>query len=351
MGLFDFLKSESDNSKIDLSDFKFISNDHVRYENGHDVSGHNYDCWRGIRIQKNISGQQGHTVTIYNLDGNHPVWGNNVQMAPKQMKITEQTLSSISFRGFGYDSMGASFADYGLTLHLEDNHVVSVLLHMFDRNVEIIYYKDAVIERSSNDLNTLFLLSDSINNSNENNLILKKSKELKTLVLENRQIFEIQTTKELYDAIEKSYKALLKVIPFEQDPFDRYGLVVATYFILSKYRIISPGNGNVCEEKIRLMINYKNELVILFQTLDNKAVKAKDSSLSYELMLYYLLGDNQFMLNYNPDLKEIYNQFDKKYSSKSDAVEIGKTYDKNYFDLIFKGKSIISSIYWLSLIL
>jgi hypothetical protein len=336
MGLFDFLKSESDNSKIDFSDFKFISNDHVRYQNGQDVSGHNYDCWRGIRIQKNISGEQGHTVTIYNLDGNHPVWGNNVQMAPKQMKITEQTLSSIRFKGFGYDSMGASFADYGLTLHLEDNHVESVSLHMFDRNIEIIYYKNAVIERSSNNLNTLFLLSDTINNSNENSLILKKSIELKTLVLENRQIFEIETTKELYDAMEKSYKALLKAIPLEKNPDERYSLVVATYFILSKYRIISPGNGNVCEDKIKLMLNYKSQIEKLFQVLENKAGTAKDSSLSYELVLYYLLGDNRFMLDYNPDLKEIYNQFHKKYSSNSDAIEIGKTEEKKYFDLMFK---------------
>src|ERR1035437_4120745 len=108
MELFDFLKTGSDQPNLDLSDFKFVSNDHIRYENGKDVSGHNYDCWRGIRIQKNISGGQGYTVTIYNLDSNHSVWGNNTSMAPKQMKILEKSTSKILLIGFGNDPMGNS---------------------------------------------------------------------------------------------------------------------------------------------------------------------------------------------------------------------------------------------------
>ena len=39
------------------------------------------------RYQKNIQGEEGYTVTMYNLDGVHPLWKNNVQMAPKRMKI------------------------------------------------------------------------------------------------------------------------------------------------------------------------------------------------------------------------------------------------------------------------
>lgn len=40
-------------------------------------------------------------MTMYNLDRNHPVWQNNVQMAPKQMKIIEQTNDKIILRGYG----------------------------------------------------------------------------------------------------------------------------------------------------------------------------------------------------------------------------------------------------------
>lgn len=141
MGLFDFFKSNSDMTKIDLSDFKFVSNDHIRYQNEQDVSGHNYDCWRDIHVQNNIGGGQGYTVTIYNLDGNHPVWGNDIQMAPKQMKIVEQNNTTIKLRGFGRDPMGNSFADYGLTFFITKNEVEKVSLHMFDRNIEIVYLK------------------------------------------------------------------------------------------------------------------------------------------------------------------------------------------------------------------
>jgi tetratricopeptide (TPR) repeat protein len=143
MGLFDFFqgKSSSNQSSLDLSDLKFISDDHIRYQNGKDVSGHNKDCWRGIRIQDNIQGGQGYTVTMYNLDGNHPVWGNNIQMAPKRMKIISQNSSSVSLRGYGTDATGASFADYGITLNLANNTVEKVTLHMYDRGIEIIYFK------------------------------------------------------------------------------------------------------------------------------------------------------------------------------------------------------------------
>lgn len=150
MGLFDFLNGKSDNQSIDLSDIKFISNDHVRYQNGKDVSGHNSDCWRGIRVQNNISGGQGYTVTIYNLDGNHPVWGNNIQMAPKQMKIVEQTNIFLKLRGFGYDPMGNSFADHGLTLNLNNKVIEKMTLHMYDRNIDIVYFKANYNESQQN---------------------------------------------------------------------------------------------------------------------------------------------------------------------------------------------------------
>lgn len=149
MGIFDFFKSKSETLNIDLSDYKFVSNDHIRYENGRDVSGHNYDCGRGIRVQNNITGGEGYTVTIYNLDGNHPVWGNNIQMAPKQMKIIEQGADVIKLRGFGYDKMGASFADYGVTLFLTSNEIEKLSLQMYDRNIEIVYFKNEGVKVAS----------------------------------------------------------------------------------------------------------------------------------------------------------------------------------------------------------
>lgn len=45
----------------------FDSSDHVRFQNGQDVSGHNYNCHRRITIEKNIEGAEGYTVTMYNM--------------------------------------------------------------------------------------------------------------------------------------------------------------------------------------------------------------------------------------------------------------------------------------------
>jgi hypothetical protein len=121
--------------------YKFDSTDHIRYQDGEDVSGHNYGCHRQVEIKNNINGGEGYTITIYNLDGNHPLWGNNVQMAPKQMRIINHSDNVVSLRGFGYDVMGGNFSDYGVDLHFTDKDITKIVLKMFDRNVELEYYR------------------------------------------------------------------------------------------------------------------------------------------------------------------------------------------------------------------
>jgi hypothetical protein len=120
---------------------EFNSSDHIRFQNGQDISGHNFGCNRQIKIEKNISGNIGYTVTIFNLDSNHPVWGNNIQMAPKQMKIIKIEKDIVTLRGYGTDSLNASFADYGIDILIQNNEIERVQLNMFDRGVNIIYLK------------------------------------------------------------------------------------------------------------------------------------------------------------------------------------------------------------------
>jgi tetratricopeptide (TPR) repeat protein len=105
--------------------FIFKSSDHIRYENGIYVSGPH----------------GGFLVTMYNLDETHPIWQNNVQMTPKQMKIISQTNDKIILRGYGCDPMGASFVDFGLTIHLKTGSVEKCILHLHDRNIDIEYLK------------------------------------------------------------------------------------------------------------------------------------------------------------------------------------------------------------------
>ena len=126
----------------------FTSSDHVRFQNNQDISGHNYGANRRLVIEKNIEDGEGYTVTMFNLDGIHPLWQNNIQMAPKRMKIVNVDGNIVDLRGYGYDenalAMGApletaSFENYGVVLMIEDGKIVRAQLNMFDRNVSIVY--------------------------------------------------------------------------------------------------------------------------------------------------------------------------------------------------------------------
>lgn len=128
----------------------FDSSDHIRFQNGIDVSGHNYNCYRRFVIEKNISGREGYSITMYNLDSSNPIWKENVQMGTKRMKIVNTTDDIIEFKGYGYDenavAMGvpkqlASFDNYGIVLKINDSEIEMLQLLMYDRNVSIIYMK------------------------------------------------------------------------------------------------------------------------------------------------------------------------------------------------------------------
>jgi hypothetical protein len=108
MGLFDNLFKKKETPE--KMNFVFKSPDQIRYVNGKHVCGPNVGAGRAVKVEPNISGGEGYTVTLYNLDGNHPVWQNYVQMAPKQMKVIQQAGDKIFLRGYGHDEMGASFA-------------------------------------------------------------------------------------------------------------------------------------------------------------------------------------------------------------------------------------------------
>lgn len=133
------LAQESDNSEseeLEL-DFVFHSSDHLRYENGRHVSGPHGGAPRAVKVEANISGNQGYTVTMFNTDGGQAV----VQMAPKQMKLIGADSEKIQLKGYGRDQMGASFADYGLTIFHDNGNIEKCVLHMYDRGVDIEYLR------------------------------------------------------------------------------------------------------------------------------------------------------------------------------------------------------------------
>lgn len=135
----DFLLEGNNNPPVGY--VSFDSTDHIRFQNGTNVSGHNYGCNRRFVIEKNIDGGEGYTVTMYNLDGLHPLWRNNIQMSPKRMRIIAVSENIIQLRGFGYDAMGGDFSDYGVVLLIDNSEISRLQLNMFDRNVSIVYLK------------------------------------------------------------------------------------------------------------------------------------------------------------------------------------------------------------------
>lgn len=132
--LIEFYSDGESNNDSDL-EFVFRSSDHIRYENGIKVSGPHGGAPRAIKVESNINGGEGYTVTLFNIDGEQA----SVQMAPKQMKLKQADNNKIELIGFGSDSMGASFADYGLTVFHSNGKITKCILHMFDRNIDIEY--------------------------------------------------------------------------------------------------------------------------------------------------------------------------------------------------------------------
>ena len=131
---------EGDNNPMD-GILNFDSSDHVRFENGKAASGHNLGCHRRIEFRKDIEGDLGYTMTIYNLDGVHPLWQNNIQMSPKKMKIISADEGIVELRGYSCDLLGNSFENYGILFLHNGYEIERVQLNIYDRNISIVYLK------------------------------------------------------------------------------------------------------------------------------------------------------------------------------------------------------------------
>ncbi|MBF1457040.1 MAG: hypothetical protein HXN56_06575 [Prevotella nigrescens] len=135
--------------------FTFKSSDHLRYENGVHVAGPHGGANRAVKVEPNINGCNGYNiqggdgyiVTIYNLDGMHPAWQNNVQMSPKPMRIVSQSVDKIVLRGYPVQAMSPfgwidfNGEDYGLTIYIQDEEVDKCVLHLHDRKIDLEYLK------------------------------------------------------------------------------------------------------------------------------------------------------------------------------------------------------------------
>jgi hypothetical protein len=137
-------KKQNINHSLFDNTLEFKSSKHQRFENNKAIS-ELQNSNRLIKIElidqlePNLITDIAYTMTIYNLE-NKTVFGDNLQMSPKRMRITEIADKKIALQGFGTDSMNFSFKDYEATLTLDDQKIEKISVLMVDKNAFIEYY-------------------------------------------------------------------------------------------------------------------------------------------------------------------------------------------------------------------
>ncbi len=133
-------ENKLENGFIDLSNFRFVSSRHSKFEKGVKIASID-NCWRGIQINENSTRNNSYSLTIESLDRYKSSWGDDIRMSIKQMKIGNVSSNKLDLCGYGDDAMGVSFSDYGITVLLENNIIVKIILRYFYRDVELHYYR------------------------------------------------------------------------------------------------------------------------------------------------------------------------------------------------------------------
>jgi hypothetical protein len=130
-------KSTTETPSEELRDIAFVSNQHVRTTDGVETGRTDDACYRGVKVDANGDGT--YTVGIYLQEGEHPVWGDNMTMAPKRMRITKRSKGVTVLRGISGSSIFDDFSDYGITIYKSLGEVDKIVLHMHDRDTYISY--------------------------------------------------------------------------------------------------------------------------------------------------------------------------------------------------------------------
>lgn len=142
-----------ENLTIPFEPFTFESNQHQRYESGNPILGLQ-KCPRTINVEKNLNGCSGYQLNpgdgyiVRMINGDT----GKEQMSAKPMRIIRSSSSEVLLRGYKVNAMTPfgfqeiDMADYGLSISLSKNQVSKYTLHMYDRDIDIEYYKTNDLE-------------------------------------------------------------------------------------------------------------------------------------------------------------------------------------------------------------
>ena len=126
---------------FNISEVYFKSSKHVQHHKEKDVS-ESLNEKRAIKVEPNIHGKKGVSVTTFKLNGFVPFWGNKVELTPKQMDIVESHSEKSILKG--YDDLSdpeKKHSNYKLTIYHPNNDIEKIVLHKLHKNIEIEYLK------------------------------------------------------------------------------------------------------------------------------------------------------------------------------------------------------------------
>ena len=128
---------------FNISDVYFKSSVHIFHKKDEGVSEKNKEK-KAIKIEPNIIGNKGVTVTAFKLGGFIPFWGNKVDISPKHMDIVELHSSKSILKGYDADEVSEAdkmHSNYSLSIYHPNNEIEKIILHKHHENTDIEFLK------------------------------------------------------------------------------------------------------------------------------------------------------------------------------------------------------------------
>jgi len=126
-------------SIFDVSDIYFRSSKNIQHEN---KTSKEHKEKIAIKIEPNIEGKKGFTLTTFRLNGFIGWWGNKVELAPKHMQVVELNPEKSLLKGYEDISWAEKkHSNYSVSIYHPNNKIEKIILHIHHKKIEIEYLK------------------------------------------------------------------------------------------------------------------------------------------------------------------------------------------------------------------
>ncbi|CAL65931.1 TerB family tellurite resistance protein [Christiangramia forsetii] len=135
-------KSGNTLSVFDISDIYFKSSRHYIHSKDQNISESYSGEKRAIKIEPNIEGKKGYSVTSFFINGMSFLWGKKVEMSPKQMEVVQISNNKVLLRG--YDDLnikGEKHSNYSISIFHNHTEVEKIIIHHHNENIDVEYLK------------------------------------------------------------------------------------------------------------------------------------------------------------------------------------------------------------------